>query len=118
MANFSIVYNVYVYVVVVGFCDNNAHPSSSAFLCLGLRNFEHWCIKDQQTHPSQKQSVNPKPGAPSIFQSPNKGLKDKHVPCIFKILNMDESKISDHIQIKIKTPALVSRLWHPPKSQI
>ena len=38
MANFSIVYNVYVYVVVVGFCDNNAHPSSSAFLCLGLSN--------------------------------------------------------------------------------
>ena len=37
------------------------------------QNFEHWCIKDQQTHPSQKQSVNPKPGAPSIFQSPNQG---------------------------------------------
>ena len=27
-----------VIVVSIGFCDNNAHPSSLAFLCLGLSN--------------------------------------------------------------------------------
>ena len=32
--------SVYVYVESsrVGFCDNNAHPSSLAFICLGLSN--------------------------------------------------------------------------------
>ena len=29
----------------VGFCDNNAHPSSLAFLCLGLSNFNSDCTE-------------------------------------------------------------------------
>ena len=35
----SVVVVVVYVVVVVGFCDNNAHPSSLAFLCLGLSNW-------------------------------------------------------------------------------
>ena len=39
MANFSLCSSaVVVYVYVVGFCDNNAHPSSLALFCLGLSN--------------------------------------------------------------------------------
>ena len=33
-------------MVIVGFCDNNAHPSSLALFCLGLSNFDTMNLDD------------------------------------------------------------------------
>ena len=40
MANFSIS-SICICSICIRFCDNNAHPRSLAFLCLGLSNLSH-----------------------------------------------------------------------------
>ena len=76
-------------------------------------------IKDQRPYPNQDQDAKPQSGTSNVLQSPKGGLKGHRCSMYLqnqdraKIQNIDISKTTDHIQIKIK---MTNTSQEPPAS--